>query len=418
MNKIKVLVYITSLTGVDLHRLFLPYLECQKQLEGCEDMEIQVGLGHCTSKQEVIDKMLTYDIVIYHAPLDKDILSQIKGKVITVCDVDDYWVLSPSHPLYNTYQRLNLSDMIKETIENSDYITTTTNTLFFKIFKTNRNVVVFPNALNRVGQFEPQKQSSKRIRFGLICGTSHVPDLKLLDLVVANLPLKILNQIQFVLCGFDKGETTLLDDNGNEVDKIQTPWEQNIWTKWEKMLTNDYKTVSSEHLQFLKTYDLENVYNDPDEPYKRRGTLPIQSYAYHYDNIDILLAPLVDNEFNRYKSNLKVVEAAMKDVAIIASDNPPYSADSISYLLINGRVNKNGNCILVRERNTPEKNAREWIKAITFCVEHPEAVKQMKQNNYEFVNTNYNLTAVSYKRINWLKKIYKDNEKKDINNKK
>ena len=413
MKKIKILIYITGLTGVDLHRLFLPYQECQQIND--PNISIQVGLGACKDTNEVISKMLQYDIVVYHTPIDLDIINQIKGKVITVCDIDDYWNLTPTHPLYNTYQRLNLSYLIEQTIINSDYITTTTEVLAEKIRPINPNVFIFPNALKRVGQFIPNKRPSQRIRFGLIGGTSHVPDLKLLEQVVPNLPLKILNKVQFVLCGFDKGETTLLDDNNNEVQKIQTPWDKNIWTIWERMLTNNYRTLSPDHLQFLLKYDIESVYNDPNEPYKRRGALPIQTYAYHYDDIDVLLAPLVKNEFNQYKSNLKVVEAAVKDTAIIASDNIPYSVDSISYLLPNGKPNPKGNCILVKQRNTPDKNAKEWIKAITYIVEHPDCLPKMKENNLNFVNANYNITTISQQRIEFFKNIYQNNEK-DNNN--
>lgn len=48
--------------------------------------------------------------------------------------------------------------------------------------------------------------------------------------------------------------------------------------------------------------------------------LPVESYMNHYQGINVSLAPLIDNEFNRYKSNLKILEAGAAGCACIASD--------------------------------------------------------------------------------------------------
>jgi len=48
-------------------------------------------------------------------------------------------------------------------------------------------------------------------------------------------------------------------------------------------------------------------------------------YAWEYNAIDVALAPLEDNPFNRSKSFLKVIEAGFKKKAIICSDIEPYN---------------------------------------------------------------------------------------------
>lgn len=48
-------------------------------------------------------------------------------------------------------------------------------------------------------------------------------------------------------------------------------------------------------------------------------------YAWEYNAIDVALAPLEDNPFNRSKSFLKVIEAGFKKKAIICSDVEPYN---------------------------------------------------------------------------------------------
>ena len=44
----------------------------------------------------------------------------------------------------------------------------------------------------------------------------------------------------------------------------------------------------------------------------------------HYNEIDVLLAPIEKNDFNYVKSPLKVAECAFSHTAIIASDYGPY----------------------------------------------------------------------------------------------
>lgn len=52
--------------------------------------------------------------------------------------------------------------------------------------------------------------------------------------------------------------------------------------------------------------------------------LPIEYYMNHYKGVNICVAPLMDNEFNRCKSNLKVLEAGVNYQAIITSKIEPY----------------------------------------------------------------------------------------------
>lgn len=52
--------------------------------------------------------------------------------------------------------------------------------------------------------------------------------------------------------------------------------------------------------------------------------LPVESYMRHYEDANICLAPLVDNEFNRYKSNLKILEAGAACAYFLGSNVEPY----------------------------------------------------------------------------------------------
>ena len=56
-----------------------------------------------------------------------------------------------------------------------------------------------------------------------------------------------------------------------------------------------------------------------------REALPVDEYMNFYNEADACLIPLVDSKFNSMKSNLKVLEAATKNAAVIASNVKPYS---------------------------------------------------------------------------------------------
>ena len=56
-----------------------------------------------------------------------------------------------------------------------------------------------------------------------------------------------------------------------------------------------------------------------------REGLPVDLYINFYKEADVSLVPLVESRFNGMKSNLKVLEAATKSLAVICSNVQPYS---------------------------------------------------------------------------------------------
>ena len=51
-------------------------------------------------------------------------------------------------------------------------------------------------------------------------------------------------------------------------------------------------------------------------------------YGYGYQDLDVLLTPLVDKHFNHCKSNLKQIECAFTDTIFLGSNVLPYSASN------------------------------------------------------------------------------------------
>lgn len=390
----KILLYITDETGCALHRLLLPHAFLNKEL-----FEVQFGTD--TNNVEEFSK---YDVFVFHRLLPDGMIEAIKEKCPNtklVCDIDDLWQLTSSHILYSHYQNWDIASAIKKHIKMADYVTTTTPLLAEKIKPFNPNVYVFPNALIPDGEFKPNPTHSDRIRFGIIGGCTHITDLQLLEGLVKQLPQDVLDKIQFVLGGFDKGVIQIPQEDGS-IKKAPMPWKDNVWVRMEEILTNDYKTVSPEHKAFLQRYTYGLEFNS-EEPYKRLWAKDVWNYATLYDEIDVLLVPLIDNEFNRSKSELKMVEASVKQKPCIVSDVMPYKLCAINAIEKGGAINPNGNCLMVNNA----KGSRGWAKAITRLVKDKELRDMITSNLTKLTDKDatYNLLKVTEDRNNFYKHI-------------
>lgn len=330
----KILIFTPTNDGVSYHRLITPFKKLQEQYP--EEFQIKF-LNKDTTRQECFELSKKYNFLIFNRLFPVDLIDEIKKNGCKViCDVDDYWELGINHPLYTTYKLNNTGNKIKDSIIHSDYITTTTEYLANKIKNINPNVTIFPNAV----VFKSYHIDNQKVRFGIIGSSSHTEDMNLLVGIANQLDSETLSKIQFVLCGFDKGETIYYDNDGKQ-NRVQTPWEDVCWVKWEKSFTDDYRTLSPEYADFLKKY-LEVDYKEENEPYKRIWTKDTNTYNFMFDEIDCLLIPLIDNEFNRCKSPLKLAEAASKEVGVLCSDVLPYSPYLNEYQRINVRKGVRG----------------------------------------------------------------------------
>ena len=75
-----------------------------------------------------------------------------------------------------------INEKIVANLKVASYVTTTTNLFADEIKKFNKNVVVFPNAINpNEPQFKEPTLESDRLRIGWLGGSSHLHDLQLLD---------------------------------------------------------------------------------------------------------------------------------------------------------------------------------------------------------------------------------------------
>lgn len=235
--------------------------------------------GHITVLTDKVDPrwVETCDVMVLQRafqPHALDLIEAVKSRGgMTVYDSDDdYWTLHPENPVFQfwTAERLaGLAGVIKAV----DVVTTTTPELAETFTPMNRNVRVLPNMLPDEHWPATPKQTpadGERLVIGWAGSASHKPDVRMIGPALA----QILDEFPHV--------------------------------------------------------DLELVGARPEwvPPHPRitfPEFVPVDEYANIIARFDIGLAPLVDNKFNRCKSDLKFLEYSIFGIPSVVSRVLPYS---------------------------------------------------------------------------------------------
>ena len=403
IDKVNVLVIPSDTRGgVGFYRSTQPHIQLERQYP---------DMFSVTFNTDPDWKNLSYfddfHIIHIHKSLYEDenafrrAMAYFKEKgIVTIMDIDDSWDLSPHHPQYASHKIYKIGDLIKEHMRLFDYVTTTTPIFADEIRKFNKNVMVFPNAINPEDpRFAVNKKPSNMLRIGLIMGSSHEYDVMLLNDICNGLPKDILDKVQFVLCGFDtRGSIKEINGKTGEVKERPLTPKETVWYRYEKMMTNNYAIVDENYKNFLEMFIPQSQYPNADnEHYKRCWTKDMNHYYEHFSEVDVLLAPIEPIFFNKVKSQLKVIECAFSHTAIIASDFGPYTIDLKNAIEKGGAINPEGNAILVDET----KNHKDWKKNIIRLVKNPELVKQLQDNLAKDVCKKYDLRKITDERANF-----------------
>jgi len=406
MSKIRILAIPSDKHGVGKFRMMDPFVFISDKHS--EDIHVDISYN----AEDRDDYFLNYDIVVFHTFIhqtnhDHNIkrINWLKSKgIITIMDIDDLWFVDQRHPMYHAIKMNKVGEMKIDMLKTVDYVSTTT-PIFAKTIKDKlkvSNVVVFPNAVNEdEPQFQNKPVQSDKVRFGWLGGSSHLHDLELMSNGISSTYNLFKDKVQFVLCGFDtRGSVTVIDQEGKQQQRPIQPTET-VWYKYEGFFTDNFKVLSPEYKNYLGTFT-QGDYNDIDEPYRRRWTKDINTYATNYNTFDVSLAPLVDSVFNANKSQLKVIEAGFFKKAIIASDVDPFTIDLIS-AVDEGKFNDKGNALLVGSK----KNHKDWAKHMKRLVENPNMIEDLGNRLYETVKDTYSLKKVCKDRVEFFKSIIK-----------
>jgi glycosyltransferase involved in cell wall biosynthesis len=402
MSKINVLVVPSDRTGVGKFRSVDPHIFLQN-LYG-EEFHVDIDYEPPMDKLEYWTK---YQIVAFHRSIGQDfdkanafikVLNAMN--IVTICDIDDYWMPGKEHPIHDIIKFNKINEKIVANIKEAKYVTTTTSLFADEVKKINKNVVVLPNGINpKEPQFVEPTLESDRVRVGWLGGSSHLHDLELLNQSFSKLT-SLKDKIQYVICGFDtRGSVTEINQATGEHTKRNIRPEETVWASYEKIFTQNFEIISDDYKKYLLQYIQEPYQNELTEAYRRVWTQPVTSYAKNYSKFDISLAPIKNHMFNRMKSQLKVIESGFYKKALIASNLGPYTID-LKHCLKNGNF-VDGNALLVDEN----RNHSDWAKFIEKLVKNPNMIKDMGERLYETVKDTYDLNVITKTRAEFYKTI-------------
>jgi glycosyltransferase involved in cell wall biosynthesis len=404
MSKIKVLVVPSDRTGVGKFRSVDPHVFLQN-LYG-DDFHVDIVYEPSYDDMSFWSQ---YQIVACHRSIGPDfdkaheLIQKLNGMgIITIVDIDDYWMPGKEHPIHDIIRVNKINEKIIANLKVASVVTTTTTIFANEIKKFNKNVVVFPNAINpNEPQFKEPTLESDRLRIGWLGGSSHLHDIQLLDQSFGKIT-NLKDKLQFVLCGFDtRGTVTEINQQTGEHKKRDILPHETVWAQYEKIFTQNYSIISEDYKKQLLKYTQEKFPSETDESYVRVWTQPVTSYAKNYSKFDVSLAPIKNTMFNRMKSQLKIIEAGFYKKAIIASDLGPYTID-LKHCLNHGNF-VDGNALLVDEN----RNHSDWAKYIKKLVDNPNMVKDMGERLYETVKDVYDLNVVTKNRAEFYKSLIK-----------
>lgn len=336
---LRVLSLINTQSGCCYHRTRLPmtYLIADGLVR---------GVPRAASFDDAVKEadILFYNRVPHGFTLEHILaLRKLHGFRIVV-DLDDYWRLYPGHFLGQVWKHQRLQEQLVANLAAADAVICTNDRLREKIIPYNGNVHVVPNALPFGElQFSPDRSPSDRLRFIYAGGSSHFWDVRLLRPTMARLARETFNS-EVILAGTAPGVE--------------------IYRKMEADMG------ASGRLKTFRTITYQ----------------PLESYMDLYNDGDVALAPLVGNEFNSHKSNLKVLEAGCKRMPIIVSNTGPYLDDPCPHIM---RV------------DTPS----EWYKWIRWCEKNPQHVTDIGLSTHEWVVEHNDLRAANSVRMEAFKSV-------------
>ena len=404
MNKIRVLCLPSDKTGVGKFRSIDPHIMLQNLYP--DDFHVDIDYE---PKVNDLNYWKQYDIVHFHRTIGHeyensvDLIKRLNSLgLVTIMDLDDYWLPTKEHPVHAMVVQSKLHEKIMNNLKVAGHVTTTTSIFATEILKFNKNVYVLPNAINpNEPQFKAKTEPSNKLRFGWLGGSSHLHDLKLMDGTMNKLS-QLKDKFSLYLCGFDvRGSVTEINQQTGEQKQRDIKPEETVWSRYEEIFTDNYKLVDPKHKNFLMEFREDEFISDTLPFYNRVWTKPINTYASNYRLFDVSLAPIKNHIFNRVKSQLKVIEAGFYKKAIIASNVGPYTID-LKHALNNGEFT-DGNALLVNE----VKNHSDWAKYMKKLIDNPNWSYDLGQRLYETVKDTYDLNKVTKDRSELYKSLLK-----------
>jgi glycosyltransferase involved in cell wall biosynthesis len=402
------LVTTKELTGLNYHRQFTPHAHLQdKYGKDVYEYSKCYSLTYLTDEEIAAHDIVSFLRIAENPAVLNPTESIERAKKLgctTILDIDDYWVLHPKHPQKEIYEKNNYPQHAIDGLKAVDYVTTTTEHFADKIREYNKNVIVLPNSIDpNQSQFKVQETPNDRVRLGWIGGVFHAEDLKMVHNGFKEV-WKTVNHSKFQFClgGWNYPEKLGYVQHQIKHAPFDPSMLQMFKTFESRLLRgedvpNNY--IFREELGNVPPYDLiegymtdflkfpkDELYKDFlkkkvadvtqgfDKPYRRLQGQTADNYASMYNDIDVALIPLVENSFNSYKSQIKIIEAGYFKKAVVVSSVNPYLVD----------CNK-GNSIQI----SPSKRGDGWGSAMKSLIFNKNKREDLAEVLHEHVIDNY-----------------------------
>jgi len=200
-------------------------------------------------------------------------IARLYGKPV-IYDTDDNWVESPPtyHPAYAYHSKLLVKNTVERYLSKADLVTVSTEALRDAYKRFNENIRVIPNTVAFMLPLSKRHETGT-VRIGYAGTRTHEGDFEVVAPALNRLRREFKDKIRLVFLGYVPESL----ERGQDIEE---------WG-----FTENYGS----YLQIL-------------------GRL----------RIDMAVAPLQDNRFNRYKSNIKYLEYSSAGIAGVYSRCPAY----------------------------------------------------------------------------------------------
>lgn len=303
---------------------------------------------HWGTDDEKYGRLGKYDLIISKHLRTGIEVSNLLGtakhfKKKVLLDIDDnYTAIREDNPAFKDYvQGKGAREFIGAFISLSNGVIVSTSPLK-KVYKVlNKKIDVLPNC-NDINDWPKQvkKWNDGKVRIGFAGGQGHLADLHLIAEPMAYILAKYPNVL---------------------LEIVGTIWPKEAMGLVVKMNELCKKDIS-------KQVRIAG------------GTLAFKEYPEMLASFgwDIVIAPLIPDEFNKCKSHIRWMEATMIKCPVIASPVYPYKEK-------------------IQGVNTIEDgltglfayDSQSWYERLSFLIEHPDGRKQLADNAYKYIKENW-----------------------------
>lgn len=268
-----------------------------------------------------------------------DVARQFAGCKYVLDLDDDPFTFSKNHPEYKLLKER--MPQVKKMVEMADHVVVSTEPLREIVSKVNPYVTVIPNAIDpEIWKVTNKKKNDGKIHLGWIASASHMADLP----VIMGALVEVVKKYPTVHVHF----AGMID---MKIMDVENPSEEMINLAVLKSLIERSKM----HMDF--------------SPLAGRFTHHVGTKGYEEFpeflaslGLDIAVAAIENNQFNRAKSNIKWLEHAMLEIPMVLSDVGPYKGI------------KHG------EEGFLAKTKEDWVEYLGLLIEDAELRKKIGRN--------------------------------------